>query len=475
MAAIFSSVSRGSRDLVESVNEKLDDVGDILNGAIEGTQSFFENAEKDVRQMFAIESICNYMESHKVGSMPYFYALESCSKVLRELTSGDQIPFVVPSMEDFKNPGALTDCHNFAMEGWRERVLDLYRRFKKFLKELAMRFTLVFRRLLKLDLQLEEYEAYVEKMISDVKHRTTKILIPEMIDTKLPQMLSIEGTNFDADNLCREGVDRIHDFLKIYDDLNSSTGGFVTAISQLNNDLASLEAKTRNLIASEAGSIEDPAVRLSVTEKIAQELGSDRIPGLQAVFTATITNIFGFSTLSSSDTVPDKVRTIELNVRGEGAPRIWRAFSSVESMPNNFSLYLLLSESGDTPLWEVVSINELNKDTPAKLQTLTNPSNLTSLYGVYKNLAKVKPDKLAKQFDRVTTEIDKLVGCAERLEKLFPEAVRFRGGKDLIRFVNAVNIMAKETTFGASQVLSMLRFELIRYIFKSCENLKPAD
>jgi hypothetical protein len=103
-----------------------------------------------------VQGMQAHLSVQKPCSAAYFTSLESYSPIVRSL--GEKLGVRhMPSMEDFKNPHAAKDAHNFAMEGFREMISKAWEKIKSFFRDFFKKISVFVRRLIKANLDLESY------------------------------------------------------------------------------------------------------------------------------------------------------------------------------------------------------------------------------------------------------------------------------------------------------------------------------
>ena len=162
--------SREERDGIDSldVEETVDEYRNDFRVATESVKTAISN-------LSIVEQIKNSVESKKIASPEYFITIENVNLYLKSISSNLGLKTKIPSMEDFKNPYGTETCHQIVIEGFMDVVRSIWEKIKQFFKEFFNKIKLFFKRLVRADLDMREYEEYLERVIGKVKlSRKTK-------------------------------------------------------------------------------------------------------------------------------------------------------------------------------------------------------------------------------------------------------------------------------------------------------------
>lgn len=476
---------------VDPINESIDNNVEIVSLHKENIELATESINNLLTDGNTLTNISSALDKEQ-GTIQYYTSLESYRPIITSIKRRLGVNIHVPSLEDFKNPYATETCHRLATEGIKETILKVWEKIKQFLKDLWKKISLVFKRLFKMDLDLAEYEKYVDKLIHKAKlARNSKLDVKEL-DSKLPQLLADkDAVNYNTNAFLNSGVRKINNLMSLLNNIHSNAPDLIKRLKEHNHELsvklvdvkAKYEALERAVRNSDDVAVKTEAVNVieSVSDLIKQTF----------VFSGNISN----STEVTNSDLPDSVFEACSSINSDTV-KVFKLWTMETDLPCDFGVYKLVGINNETDKPEsinIVSTVEKNTTIPNKLESLSSPSNLVELYDLYKDLSKIDIRKTAKIFDDMAEESDKITNTLDQVAKLslktFEHDVNSHGSDDeeeknrvkeiqetlnknistIGKNTTALNTECKEFTFTISTVQTEIRYELIKYIYNNCK------
>lgn len=210
----------------ETVGELQDDV-QSLEIATEAFKGAFEKA-------LVVEGMLGSLQEKKPLTEAYFVAMENYRVMIENLQLQTNVKVSLPAMEDYTNQYSAQACHEIATEGFMEIIRDAWKKIKEFFAAFFKRIMLFFKRVLKVDMELEEYEKYLDATIAKLKANKAKV--PEgkaaPLTSKLPSMLAPPGIHkIEVDYLLNHGMEKINTLME-----KMSEVGMKTMQAHINSD-----------------------------------------------------------------------------------------------------------------------------------------------------------------------------------------------------------------------------------------------
>lgn len=360
------------------------DIPNIAEFHEDAIQVAIEAVSKASNDMFIIRQLKASLENKKLSSIEYFTSIENYNLYMQSVSNNLGVSLRIPSIEDFKNPYGTKACHQFVMESFVEFIRSIWEKIKSFFKDFFKKIMLFFKRLTNANLEMEEYEQYIEDLMRHVKQSDKKNVEKIKFDSKLPSLVSDFGMqSMSTDYLLNRGRNKIENIgrLIIYitekclPDLEKDLRVYVNAI----NETFKKDHKLNPEEARESTSM----------------LRSNFIEALNKnVFVHTVQLKY----------LPEEVYSdVMINFDREQLSNNNISFSSIiddrdsgESLPNNFNLYLVNShyntdvDESSIPTNKLMIISNTKKNTYIEnsMYTITNRDNLLKFYDFYKKFSK---------------------------------------------------------------------------------------
>lgn len=368
---------------IEDNNEEVNDIDSIqdnLMSEIEDAEDSFNVAIEGIKtlqnQFNLITNIRTSLESKKLASVDYFISIENLTPVMKSIANNLGVKYKVPSLEDFKNPYSIETCHQIAMEGFVDFMRKIWEKIKEFLISLLKKIQLFFNRLTNADLQLEQYEEYVDKMMTNIK--SNKYVLSNnkaVIESKLPSMLGKDGMErMDTDYLINYGIRKLDNLSNI---LMGITIELPNIIKNMSNQLEVIIRKHNDNILKDTIKILDTAkdfkrqyretrsknetsYNYDAMKKIMEKIIDSKDKNLKSALgeinnndlISIITSGRKFASISSLDDLPDKVFDkiqYSLNDDTDGSNvtmyKLFNNKSYSEELPYSYNVYLIIIEN----------------------------------------------------------------------------------------------------------------------------------
>lgn len=515
----FEVEAKPLEQLIEAKIEN-SDIPDIVEFHEDAIQVAVEGVSKATNELYILQEVKASLESKKLSSVEYFTSVENYSLYMKSVANNLGIKSRIPSMEDFKNPYGIETSHKIAIEGFSEFIRSVWEKIKSFFKDFFKRIMLFFKRLVNANLQMEEYEMYIEDLIHKVKKSDKSSVEQIKVDSKLPALLATPDVEvMKTDYLLTKGkqkMDNLTDFTnKLYGEVDK--GLMRDFEATLNGLKAGLESKA---------------------------IQSDDIDNIRNNFVDMFKKIF---------TINLEFRALPDDVQGD----VMSMFSTAElnqsqfysfipdrdanaALPKNFNIYhvaadVQLDQTTRTSKLFICSNTERNNITENKLETISSRENLLRLYDFYNKFSKeIKIEKMDRMIQEFDKRIDKAfsvirnsftaalesgdkwsmpVNVIDATELDTPEAARLMDDSDfafhqpqknnsnqeqekaqstpvddgkphkfskeireklndlhkfLTNLLNVIQVLLKDMSVGLLGTYQEVRYEMIKYLYKSC-------
>ncbi len=378
------------------------DIPDIVETHETSIQVAVEGVLKASNDLYIVNDIRASLKSKKLSSVEYFTSIENYNLIMKSISNNIGVKTKLPSMEDFKNPYGIKASHEFIMEGFKDFIRNIWEKIKSFFKDFFKKIMLFLKRLVNANLEMEEYEQYIEDLMYNVKKSDKKSVDGIEIDSKLPSMLSDFGMeSMDISYLLTKGQDKLKNLSILINYLtDKKIPEFEKDLKKYGSHLSNIFLEGYRPLPQEAKEV-STSVRLGFTDSF-------------------IKNMFTTETFKQS--LPEDVLSEVLNnFDGNQLEDNNIKFHSLlndrnkhETLPKNFNLYLALSEydtSNDinnvrTAKLLIISHIEKNPHLRNNMKTISDRDNLIKFYEFYKKFSKdFKIDRINKtmrDFETVT-------------------------------------------------------------------------
>lgn len=388
-----------------SISEELEDSAHSLELAVESVKTASE-------KLILVQSISGHLDSQKRTELSYFTSLEHYKPVLESIASNLGVKSSIPSLEDFKNPYGTEASHAIAMEGLYDWIKKIWKKIKDVFVAFFKKVTLFLKRLLKYDLELEEYERYLEKTMVELKSNKPTITDNKVIiDSKLPSLLAYPGMEkVTSDFILQQGDYKANQLVRMINDI------FITKLSKVaNEDFKVIYDSVNKLVALDFTDNED-GNEIVLYTKTAKDAA-----------VSAIEKIFTYKT-GDFKSLPETVyNAIQYQFTREEIGKDMTIHSLInsndnsQSLPNNFNCYFV--NYGNNKVFINSSV-ETNSYVENKVNPITNVNNLVLFYENYKKYSKaINLNKLNSGVESIEKNIDRLIEImksryADNMEKV---------------------------------------------------------
>lgn len=390
--------SEGSTDFPQSPSETIEDADSSLEMTSQAIKTGFE-------QLSIVQSISDSLTSKKVCSEAYMTSLENYRPIMDQIIGQMGARRAIPSTEDFLNMHSAKSAHLIATEGLGEFMKKVWEKIKEFFTLFFKKAALYLKRMVKANLELENYEEYLEPMMAKLRSKggSAKPTDLAAFDSKLPSLLADEGMEvMDTEYFMNYGVRKIDKLLTLMERV-----GF-KGVGTLNDadGLSMLEAKIREFTVKHA----------SITPQSLENLKGEAVM-LQQSALGLLVSVFPHVVSDSKDLPEDIYSAIhdafDRGQMGEGF--VLRSLDVTnggkDSLPKTANMFMAYSSNGSSFVEGHIYQNTYVR------QMLTPPANFSSLqnlYDFYKNrVKKIKVQTADKSLDKTNDLIMKLLKLAE--------------------------------------------------------------
>lgn len=421
----FEVEAKPLEQLIEAKIEN-SDIPDIVEFHEDAIQVAVEGVSKAANELYIIQEVKASLESKKLSSVEYFTSVENYSLYMKSVANNLGIKSKIPSMEDFKNPYGVETSHRIAMEGFSEFIRSVWEKIKSFFKDFFKRIMLFFKRLTNANLQMEEYEMYIEDLMHNVKKSDKSSVEQIKVDSKLPALLATSDVEvMKTDYLLTKGkqkMDNLTQFTeKLYGDIDKGLmKDFERNLNGLKNGLTSK--------AIQAADIDN--IRHSFVEMF------------RKIFTIHI----------DYRALPDEVQSDVMSMFSTAELNASNFYSFIPdrntdaTLPKNFNIYHVsadveIDQTNRTSKLFICSNTERNNITENKLETISSRENLLRLYDFYKKFSKeIKIEKMGRQLQDLDKQIEDAFKVIKNTFSVALETV------DSSKYENATSLVVKDAT-----------------------------
>lgn len=400
---LFADEAREELDIgtIVSNGQRIDTIPDTLEDLESGLDMTMEAFTRSVSDLKFVEGAMTSLGSKKLASVEYFASLESYTPVMEHIASNLGVKSRVPSMEDFKNSYGTQASHEIAMEGFADYIKKIWEKLKEFVRAFFKKIMLFFKRLFNSDLDLDEYEQYIDGMVSKIKEKKLRISDPnKTVKSNLPKLLANDGMeSVDPAFIATTGVIKIDKLIKTVNE------GFITKMGD------SAKHKFPKILSE----LKDIMKRLQSKEELSDEQLSD----MRAVFMSSVVSaldpIFQHRVMSPTS-IPESVHaklfahknyTSSTSLKNSMTSSIVDADSTSGGLPKNFNCFMFTSTDGNIFLSASVTNNTEVSD---NLRVIPDVDKLVEFQKLSKRLkTSMQHDRVDDVFKRIDEQLNDLI------------------------------------------------------------------
>ncbi len=359
-------------------------------------QVILESYGRSVNELHLLSNVQTKMTDQQSNKLSYFQTLDNYQPVLNGIASNLGVKTQVPCIEDFQNPYGFKASHEVAMEGISDFIKRVWAKLKEIVTSFFKKIMLFFKRILGYDLELENYEQYLDEMIGKIKARKGTITDTRLvIDSKLPSLLANEGMeSIDSDFVLSTGLAKIRQIADVMDNV------FTKKLSGLHKNLEQnvKEALTATIQNFQTAS-NDEAYR-------------EAMYAFKDVASVAIRNVFEFQT--GKHQIPDQPLDAMFHhfSRDElkGEVMVYSLVDSSDSyrrLPKDFNMYFF--QTDDQKFFVTASVIN-NTYVKNKLNPISNRDNLIDFHRRYRDMTRrIDIAKMNKVVGDVEKSINALI------------------------------------------------------------------
>lgn len=409
----------------------LNDISDF-EAHTDGLQLSTEAFKTASNNLKLISGMMSSLDGKDRSSGEYFQSLETYSLMMETIADNLGVKHRIPSLEDFKNPYGTEACHQITMEGFYSFIKSIWQKIKDIFAAFFKKVSLFFKRLMGADLNLEEYNKYLDPMISELKVKKASLTDNTvLIDSKLPSILANPGMEkIDSNFLFTTGKDKL-------DQLTAMVNGvFGKQISEIaKSDMKEIHSKIRKFI-DKSKNTKD--IKIEEIKDLLHELKTETVSSLGKLFPFVQSDIRGLP-----DDVFDAIQG--QYDRNEIDGLVIRSLNQIgsysQSLPKNFNGFYILSEQNKM---YITTTSQADNYTTNKLNPIGTLDNLVGYHEVYKKFRKqLNTQKLKGDLDDLSDVFEDIMDLMKGKFVDSLDALTSKGvGADL-SYDDAVNVLQK--------------------------------
>ena len=429
---------------VENNSNEFVDISDDIEEYSKDLEIATERFKIACNELNLINNISYSLDTKKLASIDYFISIENYRPVIETIANNLGVNGKIPSLEDFKNPYGTEASHQIAMEGFFDYIRKIWEKIKEIFIAFFKKIEIFFRRLVNAELDLETYEKYLGKMISDIKSKKKTLTDNKVpIDSKLPSLLADEGMeSINSDFILSNGERKLKYLISV------TRTVFQDGLHRFSKeDMKEFREKLKEVIINGLNSNED-------VSKIIEDLRQLRDLGI-----SSLNRLFKYQVRDIQELPDDAYRALFYHFDKNEIDDLL-VYSLVDNtslissaqhnsgLPKNFNVYYM--SSGLNNLF-IFASTETNSYVQNKLYPIANADNLVKFYDFYKKFSKeINIKKIDSNIGDLHDEIDDII----RLMRT--------------KFVDILEKLRKTRTIKKSQINSKEEAlnELINYYIK---------
>lgn len=420
----------------------LNDISDF-EAHTDGLQLSTEAFKTASNNLKLISGMMSSLDGKDRSSGEYFQSLETYSLMMETIADNLGVKHRIPSLEDFKNPYGTEACHQITMEGFYSFIKTIWQKIKDIFAAFFKKVSLFFKRLMGANLNLEEYNKYLDPMISELKVKNATLTDNTvLIESKLPSMLANPGMEkIDSNFLFTTGKDKLDQLTEM---VNGVFGKQISEIAK--TDMKEIHNKLRKFIDKSKNA---KNIRIEDIKDLVHELKTETVSSLGKLFPFVQSDIRGLP-----DDVFDAIQA--QYDRNEIDGLVIRSLNQLgnfsQSLPKNFNGFYILSEQNKM---YITTTSQADNYTTNQLNPIGTLDNLVGYHQLYK--------KFCKQLNT-----QKLKGDLDDLSDVFEDIMDLMKGK-FVDSLDALTSKGTATDLSYDDAVKVLQKYLMN-IYKEYDN-----
>ena len=371
----------------------------------------FKTASNDLKLVGTMAATLN---SKKPASVAYFASLESLTPFAQNIADNLGMKGKIPSLETFQSPMAFDACHDVAMEGFFDYIKKIWEKIRSFFVAFFKKMMLFFKRAFNASLELDEYEQYLDDLISRIRRDKAEISDNKAkVTSRLPSVIANPGMEeVNAEFVVTHGRNKLNKLTQAINDvyvtrlLSHGKKGMGVVSEQIEDFIDTIKNPEISLeeLIGEAGKIEAliDETMSGILPNLAGKI--DRLPE------SAFNDIQHQFTRAELDDLEDKGRCM------------FEPEDLSGSLPKNFNAYYFYLPASKVYLTSTV---EEVQNVSDQLGAIATRERLFDFYDFYKKYSKaVSYKQLDRALDEVSDDIDDIVSVmhkkyADTLENIY--------------------------------------------------------
>lgn len=396
----------------------------------------FKTASNDLKLVGTMAATLN---SKKPASVAYFASLESLTPFVQNIADNLGMKGKIPSLETFQSPMAFDACHDVALEGFFDYIKKIWEKIRSFFVAFFKKMMLFFKRAFNASLELDEYEQYLDDLISRIRRDKAEISDNKAkVTSRLPSVIANPGMEeVNAEFVVTHGRNKLNKLTQAINDV------YVTRLlSHGKKGMGVVSEQIEDFI----GTIKKPEISL---EELTGEAG--KIEALiDEVMSGVLPNLVG-----KDDRLPESVYNdiqyqftrAELDDLKDKGRCMFEPEDLSGSLPKNFNAYYFYLPASKVYLTSTV---EEVQNVSDQLGAITTRERLFDFYDFYKKYSKaVSYKQLDRALDEVSDDIDDIVSVmhkkyADTLENIYRKKSESSGIRTVEQAFDAIFKYSKE-------------------------------
>ena len=356
----------------------------------------FKTASNDLKLVTTIAGTLDGKKAHRAA---YFASLEALTPISQTIAANLGVRGNTPSLETFQTPMAFDASHDVAMEGFFDYLRKIWEKVRSFFVAFFKKIHLFFKRVFNADLELDEYEMYLDDLVARIKANKLEISDNKAkVTSRLPSLLANPGMDaVDVDFVVTHGKNKLMMLTQVIEDvfirniLNDSKG-----------DLGEIAEAISGLIKV----VKNPQTELDTIQDTHTAIRKKTLNFMSGIMPHKIGDIKDLPEKVYSDLQHQFSRN-EIDDLTTDSRSLLEQTSYATGLPKNFNAFYFHSETGKLFMSSIV---EESQNVSDQLPAITVREKLIDFHQFYKKYSKsLKVGALEKSVDEVSDGIEDII------------------------------------------------------------------
>lgn len=393
--------SRAPETVKSEEHDALDDLDFPELG--QGLEMSLEASQMALERLECLGAMRDTLAGRKLCSDAYITSMEGCSAIVGVIGARLGVRHL-PALEDFANPYAAQESHNFAMEGFKDMIAKAWQKIKDFFRSFFKTITLFLKRIAKANLDLESYEKYCDHLVAKLVANKATLSDNTPLFSALPEMLAGRGDeSIDSDFVLNQGQHKIKSLIAVVQNLTMQGASG-----------AALAEGVRAYQADLSGFIALNKVSAMPGETLREATALLRQKGF-----GLISKMFSYTLNSPSDLPAPVYQSLRSHYDGADLASdgftvlsVAEPYDPYRQLPRGVNMYL--THVNHSKLF-IATGKEEPGTVDGKLKPIGSLSNLSTFHKEYKNtLARIDVKGLDKGAQSLSSEVDKVLTLLQK-------------------------------------------------------------